>query len=379
MNIDLHKIQQDAVSSANPEDLVLLNRTLSQRIYELHNIFRISLELTSIVDREQLIYTYMVNILGLLRAAGAILFLPDERNASILRLTHLRGYSKSQLPEISIARPLVDAHLQTQEHNVWPLTGTTAKSLLGTGWEGFASKEIQLLAPFIQTGKAMGMVLLGKKVTGEAYARPDLELLSLINNFMATVLSNIRLIEQLERLSVTDGLTNLMNRRAFDRFLEKEVARCRRYGTRCTLVLFDIDHFKTYNDNNGHPAGDELLRTFSSLLTRSIRKTDYAARYGGEEFAAVLTGVDARGAAAFCERFRALIQKYPFPGAASQPLGFVSASFGLASCPADALEAAALVQCADEALYRAKSAGRNRISTCTPIRRERRTILASSS
>jgi two-component system cell cycle response regulator len=173
---------------------------------------------------------------------------------------------------------------------------------------------------------------------------------------------------ELERLSITDGLTGLFNRRYFQYRLEQEVERCRRHGDTVALMLIDLDHFKKVNDRYGHPAGDAVLRAAAEILTRELRRVDVCTRWGGEEFAVILPDTGRPGAAVVADRvLRALraglrFSAAPVRGQALRPERFrVTASLGLAVHPSAGVDRAdELVSAADAALYRAKDQGRNR-------------------
>jgi two-component system, cell cycle response regulator len=171
---------------------------------------------------------------------------------------------------------------------------------------------------------------------------------------------------RLAQLAVTDGLTGLYNHRHFHERLALEVERSGRTGLPLSVLMIDVDHFKHYNDNNGHPAGDEVLRQIAHLMSDGRRANDVCARYGGEEFAVVLVDTPKLTAAQVAERLRERIAEFPFAHGETQPGGRVSISVGVASLPDDARDAERLVRRADAALYRAKRAGRNRVVLSTP-------------
>ncbi|HSA57437.1 MAG TPA: sensor domain-containing diguanylate cyclase [Gemmatimonadaceae bacterium] len=162
--------------------------------------------------------------------------------------------------------------------------------------------------------------------------------------------------ERLKSLASTDALTGLKNRRAFEERLDRELSRSRRHGHPLSLILLDIDHFKSYNDTYGHPKGDEILRIVGRLLTRTMRETDFASRYGGEEFAILLPDTDREGAQHLAERLRHTIESAKWP---DRP---ITASVGVASYSGQASTAEALIDYADRALYRSKQLGRNRVT-----------------
>ncbi|MGQ0604726.1 MAG: GGDEF domain-containing response regulator [Anaerolineales bacterium] len=162
-------------------------------------------------------------------------------------------------------------------------------------------------------------------------------------------------------LALRDGLTGLRNRRAFDARLDEEMRRALRYQHPFALLMLDIDHFKDYNDTHGHPQGDQLLRELAGVFQNGVRGSDVVARYGGEEFAIILTETDRESAYLAAEKIRAAVSAGPFSQTEAQPDRHVTVSLGLATFPEDAADVEALVKRADEALYRAKRSGRNRV------------------
>lgn len=168
--------------------------------------------------------------------------------------------------------------------------------------------------------------------------------------------------EKLEALSVTDEMTKLFNFRHFKNLLKAEHERCERHNGKYAIVFCDVDNFKHYNDRNGHPAGDELLRQLAQILRSSCRKTDIPARYGGEEFAVLCSQADSASALGVAERIRESVQNFPFACAENQPKGYVSLSIGVANYPGDAKDFEAVLKSADEALYHSKHTGKNKVT-----------------
>ncbi|MGE5649536.1 diguanylate cyclase [Noviherbaspirillum sp. UKPF54] len=171
-------------------------------------------------------------------------------------------------------------------------------------------------------------------------------------------------VELLGKLSSEDALTQVANRREFDRRLELEWARAKREGQFLALILIDVDCFKAYNDHYGHPAGDACLRGVASRLSSVLkRSSDLVARFGGEEFVALLPATGAEEAAALAERMRVAVRELQLPHEASSAAPIVTASFGVCAMrPVDSDKAAVLLDKADAALYRAKQAGRDRVA-----------------
>jgi diguanylate cyclase (GGDEF)-like protein len=168
---------------------------------------------------------------------------------------------------------------------------------------------------------------------------------------------------RLESLAVTDGLTGLFNRRYFDSLLLSEVRRTLRYKTPLSVILIDLDHFKHVNDTYGHAMGDEVLRNVSKLISSHVRANDSAARYGGEELAIVLPGTTAAAAAEVAERLRIKLSQLTHCLAENSVQK--TASFGVADFDGEgsAIGPEELLKRADQALYRAKQDGRNRVVT----------------
>jgi diguanylate cyclase (GGDEF)-like protein len=181
----------------------------------------------------------------------------------------------------------------------------------------------------------------------------------------AVALRSADLLNRVRQLAVTDGLTQIANRRAFDRALDHEVARAARADGRLSVLLIDIDNFKALNDAYGHVTGDMVLRQIGRALQRSVRSYDTIARYGGEEFAAVLPGCSAGLAVSLADRLRHAVQD-----AATDVK--VTASIGVATYPFDGADVATLLRSADRALYASKRAGRNRVRSAEQARVELR-------
>lgn len=163
---------------------------------------------------------------------------------------------------------------------------------------------------------------------------------------------------QLHTISRTDGLTGLLNRKTWQQLLDHEFKRFQRYQHKCSLIMFDIDHFKKINDGLGHPAGDEVIRHTAQAIRDNLRDSDVAGRYGGEEFAIILTDTGAEGAQVVAERLREAIASsvVHYEQHAMQ----YTVSLGIAELSTEVTSPTQWIDCADRGLYQAKNNGRNR-------------------
>lgn len=166
-------------------------------------------------------------------------------------------------------------------------------------------------------------------------------------------------LEALRRLATRDQLTGLLNRREFERILAEEEERAVRFGHPFSLVMVDIDHFKSVNDRHGHPVGDAVLREVARRLSEEVRSVDRVARYGGEEFALIIMQSEREAALEMARRVCSAVEREPVLARDTLALN-VTISAGIASMPKQARSASELVTAADRALYAAKAAGRNR-------------------
>jgi diguanylate cyclase (GGDEF)-like protein len=200
-------------------------------------------------------------------------------------------------------------------------------------------------------------------LSADSFEASQVETIASLAAQVVVALDNARLHSLVQRQAMVDSLTGLANRRSLEDSLRSELARAARFGDDTTVVLADLDNFKLVNDKYGHPAGDQVLKTFASTLRQSVRESDIAARWGGEEFALVLAGTDAAGGARLAERARNEIAARVITTMDGDEIA-VTASFGVASFP-EWQELGELLAAADSALYEAKRQGRNRVIVST--------------
>ncbi len=230
--------------------------------------------------------------------------------------------------------------------------------------KGLEGKSL-LLVPIVFNDRVLGTLFLRAKKESGSFERDEVNFCRIVANSAFHAIKNARIFQKLaeentylQEAAIRDHLTGLYNHNHFYLHLDEDFMRASRYRTHLSLIMMDIDHFKSINDTHGHRAGDMVLRELAGLIKKTVRKSDVLARYGGEEFAIILPNTDLAGAADEADRIRELVATYRFK---TFPEVRVTLSLGVASYPHREISSSGdLVSRADEALYRAKHGGRNR-------------------
>src|ERR687892_133151 len=220
-----------------------------------------------------------------------------------------------------------------------------------------------IAVPLIRGDRTMGVLALYGRSIPEPFVQDDVATLGSFAAQASVAVENVLLHKEAQRLSITDGLTGVWNRRYLQLTLTKEIERAQRFGRPLSVLMMDIDHFKLVNDAHGHHVGDEVLVELTRRTMSTIRgQIDALARYGGEEFVVVLPETPTDGAKVVADKILAVIRHRPFveDEQGGVPL---TVSIGVAAFPEDAATADELVRAADLAMYRAKEAGRDRVET----------------
>ena len=216
-----------------------------------------------------------------------------------------------------------------------------------------------LLLPLVAAGETIGVAQF-ERDTPQSYGQRDVARVQPLASQAAATIANVRTHQDIYNQSVTDALTGLFNRRHMQSALADERRRAERYGHLLSVIMLDVDGFKNYNDTYGHPQGDVLLKQLADVLRDNLRDVDIVGRYGGEEFIIVLPETGKEEAFQTAERLRNSVANWIFPGTPGENGTTVrkSISLGVATFPIDATDTPELVSKADQALYRAKNAGR---------------------
>jgi diguanylate cyclase (GGDEF)-like protein len=346
---DMGTVQPEAPESGAASDL-------QRRNAELEVLYATIRDLSSTLAVDEVIERLLDRTLLHLDAEIGSVLLADE--TGLLRVVLSRGLSEEVVATLRIA-PGEDISGHVFE---------TGEPLLISDIESdplFSRRNREhyythscISAPLRIDARVCGVLNVNNKRSREVFHPGDLRLLEAIAGHAAVSLSNAERFERMLELSRRDSLTGLANRGHFWDRLRAELSRSSRHGGVFSVVMADIDHFKSYNDEHGHVAGDGALQAVGQLLKQRSRVHDVVARYGGEEFAAILPETSQSGAIIFAEKLRDFVEGSDL-GQPGRP--GVTLSFGVASFPENGATAVDLVESADSQLYRAKAAGRNRV------------------
>jgi len=333
-----------------------------RKAQEFEALYQVSRTMASTLDLQNILTRISETVSSLLQAQAMALMLlgPDGRTLATVAGYNLfdeaptrtvdarRGMSPS-LVAIREKRPVMVSDVRTDE-----VYGTWLKAACERGFTSF------LAIPLVAQDRPLGCMNL-YMIERHEFAPDEIQLLSTFASQAAVSIENARLFEETRQLAITDPLTGLANHRQFYDQLEREFRRAQRYQRPLTLLMLDLDRFKAFNDQFGHLAGDHALRETADVLRQNARSVDILARYGGEEFAIILPETDIQRGAAHAERIRSAVASHAF---LSQETGLehrVTVSIGVAALSPALQKIEELVHGADQALYRAKAAGRNRL------------------
>ena len=222
----------------------------------------------------------------------------------------------------------------------------------------FDLKSVKVF-PMTNQNHSVGTLVVGSHARGAELSKPEIRMLETVAVYAAATLSNAAMYRKMETMATTDGLTGLNNRRRFLELVEEAIARAERFERRVSILMVDADHFKSVNDNYGHPVGDIVLKKIAGVLSQEARRVDVVGRFGGEEFIAMLDETNMAGALQVAERMRQEIEQSVIQGEFGRIN--VTVSMGLATYPDHGDSVSKLIDEADKALYDAKENGRNQV------------------
>ncbi len=228
---------------------------------------------------------------------------------------------------------------------------------------GLRGLKVEAAAPIRNGTELIGVLTVGGVSTRRGHEK---RLLALVAELCAVAFLQSARLKAAEEACSLDGLTGAFNKRYLGERLQSELLAAERDSRPVSVLFFDIDYFQHYNRGNGHVAGDDLLRQLVAIAKSRLRDTDLVARVGGEEFVVVYPGANKEAAMRLAEGLREDVEEFPFPHRGQQPEGVITISGGVATFPEDSKKPDSLLRCADQAVFEAKAAGRNRIFPAEP-------------
>ncbi|MBI4845953.1 MAG: diguanylate cyclase [Candidatus Omnitrophica bacterium] len=346
------------------ENQLLLGRLRSEK-EKLETILQLGHVMSSILNLDELTKFIVEKITEVLKAKVCSLMLLEESEEDadeVLKIKAAVGLDEviMKTTNIKVGQSISGWVVQSGE----PLLVTDIENDLKFGRTNLPKYESKslLCIPLRVKEKVLGVINVADKgIPGEEniFTDEDMRFLGVISNYAAIAIENAQLYGEVKNLAITDGLTGLFNHRYFQTNLNSEVSRVQRYPRPLSLIMFDIDSFKEFNDTYGHPMGDTVLSQISKVIKNNVRKVDIACRYGGEEFAIILPETKIKEALLVADKIRKSVETLKFSvgrGAKKK----MTVSGGVAQfLPGMSKED--LVRFSDEALYKAKSGGKNKI------------------
>ena len=358
---EARKEKQDQYDKLKEVNLQLedSNKKLTSSIAEFFTLQQISQAISSIFDMNELLQFVNDIIIGVMGVSTSNIALYGS-GSDRLKVQVSNIYNKKE-------RAILTDNINTPYLKDAVDKGTTIlnNTVNPDDFDFTRGRNIRslLCVPFLVKGKSHGCVLIEHTIP-EAFDEDNVRLLEIITQQISIAIDNARLYEQLQEFANTDGLTQIYNRVFFQNRLQYELEQARQLGYEVSVILYDIDNFKRFNDTYGHLFGDIVLKTLAKLVKESIRKDDIVARFGGEEFIVLLPHT---GKELACEKAEELRKKISELTIRDQSIeASVTVSMGVSTFPTLAQTELTLINSADEALYVAKKSGKNCVRTANP-------------
>ncbi len=356
--------------SEKSELLEATNQRLQARVSELQFLNQLSRDLAAKLDLEYLLERFCERVSTALHIPEIAVLVFDRGRGQVRSLKTHGLSAERQVNALFDASSSISGEAITHRQAIYVADLTQDARILAYRKDPRGSLYV---VPLVYQEEVIGLLNFSSP-TPDAFRPEERDLLSIVAGQAALALAHAQLFQETLELSVTDGLTGLLNRRAVDARLELEWSRAERDKSPFSVVVLDIDHFKEYNQQHGHQVGDEALRRLAHILESLVRPVDTTARYGGEEFMILLHGTNKTQAVEFARKLRRSVEQADFARGYLQPEGRVTISCGVATSTEDAQNASQLASAADQALRAAKNGGTNQIATLEGI--DRRTYLS---
>jgi len=327
-----------------------LYEKIAQEAKETAILYEISQSFISSLDFDQLLNNILKRIIETFGYLNLAVFLVNEEKQELKMRSYINYPENIREMRIKIGESGITGHVAaTKEIYYTPDVQSDPHYI-----KGVKEARSEVCFPLMIGDRVIG-VLDVESPDLDGFTTEQINLLATLSAQIAIALENSRLFEETKRMSLTDPLTGLPNRRRFEMALNNEIKRSERYRRSFAVIMVDYDNFKLYNDKFGHPAGDEILKHFSQLMKESVRDVDFLGRYGGDEFVMILPETETIFAGEVADRMRKKI--------AAQGLNPpITISVGIATFPQDTRDRMELIRLADQACYESKQLGGNRIS-----------------
>lgn len=337
-----------------------LKKELRQKTKELSYFISVGKALTSTLEFKKVLRVIMGTAQRMVRCQSWSLLLLDETKGE-LYFELVKGISLKSIKEIRYK--MGEGPVGSVAETGLPLLITDfsrQKQFHRNEFFPHLKVESVLCVPIISKRKVIGIIQMVNRVDKNPFCENDLHLLLKLVDQAALAIERSYLYQKMSDLATTDDLTHLYNFRYLDHILEIEIRRCQRYRSSVSMIFLDMDHFKLVNDQYGHLMGSQVLIEVAGLLIKSLRDVDIVARYGGDEFVVILPETDVETTSRIAHRVRNAIRGYEFLKKEGLSI-HLSASFGIAGFPEHAKNKTDLIRLADQAMYKAKVMGRDKI------------------
>ncbi|HYP24927.1 MAG TPA: diguanylate cyclase, partial [Actinomycetota bacterium] len=339
--------------------------TLGETVSELSSsrdqlrraIRRVGDTLRSTHDMKQMLASVLNTTVDAIRADGAVLWMFGSTREE---LYPARGVNVDldSLGRVKVGEGVVGLVAERSVNVLLPQQAGPRPTAAET------AHPVTIAIPLYSQDRIMGVIAVHRDDPDDHFTEEEFDYVVFLGEQAGVAVENVLLHEEAQRLSITDGLTGVWNRRYFLMQFPQALAAAQRFQRPFSVLMLDLDSFKAINDTHGHQRGDAILVEFAKRVTRVIREVDTFARYGGEEFICLLSETDLHGARTTAEKVLDAIRSEPFGVPGEQPLT-ITVSIGVASYPVHGDTYKTLVGAADRALYRAKQQGRDRVCTAT--------------
>jgi diguanylate cyclase (GGDEF)-like protein len=357
---DLDLLKELAQRSAFAIESARLYESEARRLHELDSLYSATRALLTTLDYDTLLGRILDAAISAIPATekGILNLMAPETGK--LEIRAMFGYKDPRIRTSTKRRIHGYTALAIQQRKPMLIHDATMEGLYGL-LEGEAEDlpvRSIIIAPLILDDQALGALILSAS-NRSAFTQDDLRLLESFAATISAAINNSLLHSRMQRLAITDSVTNLYNRRGFYELARREIERARRFGHSLSVIMMDLDQLKSVNDTYGHAVGDQVLRTLADRLSQHVREFDILCRYGGDEFALLLPETDLFMASSVAERLRASIADDPIiTDGGPVP---VTISLGVTKATLNTTNLEELLKSADRALYAAKQSGRNRL------------------